>query len=116
MTNVACGAVFVVGKRFDDYGNAVRAVTFVNDGFVVNAAEFAACFLNAAANIVVRHISGLCFCDNGSERRIAVGVGTARFNRNRDLTTDFGKNLRTCRVGLAFCSFDCRPFAMPGHI
>lgn len=45
VTNVAAGTIFIVGKSFDYYGYAVGAVTFVNDGLVVDAPSSPLAFL-----------------------------------------------------------------------
>ena len=59
MTDIARGAVAVIGKRFNNHGNAVGAVALVYDFLVIRAAAFARRLLYNAVDIIVGDIGCL---------------------------------------------------------
>ena len=66
VANFACGTIAVIGHSLNDYGNAVRAVAFVNDLLVVVGIACTECFVDAL-NVIVWHVCSLCLGDDRSE-------------------------------------------------
>ena len=80
----------VVGQTLYDNCHAVRTIALVYDGFVVVLVTLAGSLLDDTVDVVVRHVVGLCLCDQITQLGVAVGVGTAFLDANGDLSADLG--------------------------
>ena len=80
MANVASRPVFIVGQAFYDDSNAVRAIAFIDDGFIVVLIAAAGSLLNDTVDVIVWYIVGLCFCNQVPQLCIAARVSTALFD------------------------------------
>ena len=57
-TQITTGAVAIIGQRFGNNGNAMRAIAFIADFFVILALTSGDSALDGAVNRVARHIRG----------------------------------------------------------
>src|ERR1700722_143577 len=110
VTNLANGAVFVVGEDVDDEGDAAGAVALVGDLLVGDAFEFSGAALDGSLDIVGGHV--LCFRrnDGSAEAGVAVGGASAGLGGDRYLFDKAGEDLATLGVCGALFMLDCRPF------
>ena len=115
VANIASRPVFVVGQAFYDDSNAIRAIAFIDDGFIVVLIAAAGSLLNDPFDVVVWHIVGLCFCNQIPQLCIAARVSTALFDADGDFSSDFCENFCFCGISRFFFPFDIIPFRMSGH-
>ena len=111
MTDLADGAIFVVGEDFDDEGDAAGAVALVGDLFVADAFEFAGAALDGAFDVVGGHVLRFGCGDGATEARVAVGIAaTAGLGGDGDFLDEAGEDLAAFGVKRALLVLDCRPF------
>ena len=112
VTDIACCTVLVIGKCFNNNGNAVRAIAFVCNIFIVNVADITGSLLNTTFNGIVGHVVGFSLCDKVTELAVVVRVAAAFFYAYSDLPADLCEDLCLSAVGRLFFSFDVVPFGM----
>ena len=110
MAHIACGTVAVIGKRFNNNGDACRTVALVYQLLIFRAALLTGCFFDYAVDIVVRHVVCLSLGDNIAQLSVYVGVGTACADDHGKLTTYSREDLGSCLIGLFLFSFNGTPF------
>src|SRR5699024_3900464 len=91
MAQVGSCTVPVIGKGFHHHGNAVGAVTFVGDGFVVVLLASLSP-LDATLNVVIGNVQALGLGDQIPQLTVGSRVRTALLNGNTDLTANLGKD------------------------
>ena len=110
MPHICRRAVAVVGERLDDYGDAVGTIALVLQRFVVVGIAVAGGLFDDALDVVVGHVVSLCLGDGvlqlGVRRRVSAA---ALFDRHRNLTAHFGKNLGLLPVGFFLLAFNIVP-------
>ena len=112
MAQIAGGTIAVVRQGLHHHGDAVGAVSFIGDAFIIVLLTTLRLF-NDALDVVVRHVQAFCFRNQIAQFAVDCRVRAARFNAYSHLASDFGKNLRALSVSLFFFALDVIPFTMP---
>ena len=89
----------VVGSGFDQYGDAVRSVSFVDD-FLVVGLFLAGGFLDGAFNVVLGHVGRFGVLDGHAKAQVVAGVVSSFLDGHRDFLADAGESF--AHVGPAF--------------
>ena len=110
VTDLADGAVFVVGEDVDDEGDAAGAVALVSDLFVADAFELAGSALDGAFDVVGGHVLSFGGGDGAAQAGVAVGIAAAGFGGDGDFLDEAGKDFAAFGVCGALFMLDCRPF------
>ena len=116
MAHITGGTVAVVGKGLHDDGNALGAIAFVGDGFVILTGAAGSIFLQHPIDVVIGHIVGLGLGDYIPQLTVDAGVGRAAgADDHRHLTGEFGEYFGALLIHNAFFSGNIMPFGMSGH-
>ena len=115
VTDIRGGTIAVIGDRRNNHSHAARSIALVLDLLVIDAADFAGSLGDGALDIVVRHIVGLRLGNDVTQLAIDSRIAAAVTDRNRDLTTDFGKDFAARCVRFALFMLDIRPLRMARH-
>src|SRR5258706_7344735 len=114
MTDLAHGAITVVGRRQYQHGRAPRPVAFEHDFVDLPAFELARAAHDGPLDVFGRHADVLGVVDGRAQARITVGIASAA-RRDGDFLDDFRELLTALSVGGGFLVLDRRPFRMTGH-
>src|SRR6185503_1849321 len=93
MSNLADGAVSVIGQHLDDDGDATGAVALEGDFLVVDACRCSRAALYGPIDVLGRHIFGLGGEDCGTKPGVTVGVSTTDFGGDGDFLDKTGEYL-----------------------
>ncbi len=113
--HVGCGAVFVVCGHFDDDGDSMRGVAFVDEFFVDDAGEFAGSFFDGALDVVGGHVLGAGLEQDGAELGIHVRISSSVFCGQGDVLGNTAEDFAALGICRAFFVLNGRPLAMSGH-
>jgi len=117
MAHLGGGAVAVVGEGLYDDGHAVGAVALIHHVLKVVGVAGAQRLVDGALDVVVGHVGGLGFGDDGGQAGVVGGVAAAAgLDRHDHLTGDLGKDLGPLGVRRALGLLDIVPLGMSGHI
>ena len=114
MTNLAHGAVAIVGQRLHDDRHAAGPVALEGDLFVAHAFQFAGAALDGPLDVVLRHVFGLGRGNGGAQPGVAVRVAAA-LGSDGDFLEQTGEYLAALGIQRALFVLDCGPFRMAGH-
>src|SRR5581483_1843329 len=110
------GAVAIIGRGFDDDGDASGSVALVNNFFQRGGiAAFAGAALDRALDVVVRHALTARGLDRATQTRIRVGIAAADLGRDCNFFCELAENLAALGVNRALEALYLRPFAVSGH-
>ena len=116
MTDLAGRAVAVVGHGLHDHGDALRAVAFISDLFIILRIAGAERLVDRALDIIIGHIGRFSLGDDRRELGIAARIAAAALlDRDDHLARDLGKGLSTLGVGSALGLLYVVPLGMSGH-
>lgn len=106
VTDIAGGAVFVVGQAFDDQRNAARTIAFVGDVFVFFAIGGADAFLDGAVDVVVWHVVGFCLVNGQLQCSVVSWISATLTSSNGDVARVLGECGGAQAVHFVFLSFN----------
>src|SRR6185369_1689872 len=107
VTDFADRAIAVVGRDFDEDGDAARAVAFEGDLFVAHSRQFAGTALDGLLDVVARHVFSLGGSDRGPQAGILVRI-TAALCGHGDFLDKTGEDLAALRIKRALLVLNCR--------
>src|ERR1017187_2551034 len=108
MSDLAYGAVAVVGGPIHNDGDAARTVTLKLDLLVVDPFQLPGAALDGALDVFLGHV----FCLRGQDRRAQSGVPirvAATLGGNCDFLDDTGEYLAALGIQRALLVLDCGP-------
>ena len=116
MADLRCGALAVIGQRFDDDGHAAGAVTLIGDGLVVVGVAGAQRLVDGALDVVVGHVGGLGLGHDGRETGVVIRIARAALlDGDDDLLGDLGEGGAALGVSRALRLLNIVPLGMSGH-
>ena len=74
VADLRCGALAVVGQRFDDDSHTAGAVTLIGDGLVVVGVARAERLVDGALDVVVGHVGSLRLGNDGRETGVVIRI------------------------------------------
>src|SRR5687767_9518219 len=92
MTDLADGAIFVVGGDLDDNGRSTGSISFVMEFFYMAALEFASAAHNGALDVIGGHAH--CLGGGDSRSKACIGIDVAAAARgDHDFLNQAGEHL-----------------------
>jgi hypothetical protein len=114
VTHIGRSAIPVVGRGFDDDGDASGTVRFIADFHEVAAGFLAGSLADGGFDLVPGQVDGLRGGDGRAQARIGRRVAAA-FGGDDDLFCRLGEKPAALGVLPSFSVLDVRPFAVPRH-
>lgn len=115
MADIAGGTVAIVGQRADNKGHSGGTVTLVADFLKVGRVHGAGRTLDAALDVVARHVLALGLRYNIAQGTIDVRIGPTGAHGNLNLPPELREYLGPGRIRGSLFSFDVTPLGMTGH-